>query len=85
MVKGSGVVSIVHICQTGSTGIQLNVQQWSMGCLAEQTYLTMGWQVGKQPVEVPSDWQSPPGSTAASGTAGQDLGRVGLDLEQWET
>ena len=54
------------------------------GLLAEQTYLTMGWQVGKQPVEVPGDWQSPPGSTAASGAAGQVLGNVGLDLEQWE-
>ena len=71
VVKGSRVVRVVHICQTESTGIQLNVQQWSMGCLAEQIYITMGWQVGKQPVEVPGDWQSPAGSTAASRTAGQ--------------
>ena len=58
--KGSRVVSVVHICQTGSTGMQLNVQQWSLDCLAEQTYLTMGWQLGKQPDEVPgdSDWHS---------------------------
>ena len=32
VVKGSMVVNIVHICQTGSMGRQLNVQQWSMGC-----------------------------------------------------
>ena len=42
-----------------------------MGSLAEQTYLTMGWQVGKQPVEVPGDWQGPPDSIATSGAAGQ--------------
>ena len=55
VVKGSRFISVVHICQTGSTGIQLNVQQWSMGSLAEQTYLTMEWQVGKQLAEVPGD------------------------------
>ena len=69
--------------------MQLNVQQWSMGCLAEQTYLTMGWQLGKQPVEVPGDgdWHSLlflQQQVAQLGRCAAVLGRVGLDLEQWE-